>query len=134
FNAVVKVTFDPPRKALIAAIVPVSVMVLEVPPIVTPVSPGLFGAARLPDGTDKVATTLLLPASTSANERPVSGEATSSVTVIESGTVFTGASLTALTKIGTSFVPVRLPPAPVLPLSLAVMVSVSLPLKFKVGV
>ncbi len=51
-------------------------------------------ALRLPEGTEKVAVTSLVPASTSAKLMPVSALATSSVTPIDAGAVMEGASLT----------------------------------------
>ena len=76
--------------------------------------------------------------STSAMEirLPLAAEKTSAVSslvVCAPGTVFTGASLTALTVMVTVSVSVSAPPVPVLPWSLVVIVSVAAPLKFSVA-
>ena len=95
------------------------------PPTATP---PLATAASVPDGTERVTSTLPAPASTSAIETPVRTQATSSVTVIETGTVFTGASFTALTVMLTTSLSVSTPPAPAKPRSLVRMVRLAGPL------
>ena len=67
-------------------------------------------ASSVPDATVKVARTSALPASTSAKEMPVTGDATSSVTVTEPGAVIVGASLTRVTLICAVLIVVSLPP------------------------
>ena len=57
----------------------------------------------------------------------------SSFMVCAAGTVFTGASLTALTVMATVSVSVWAPPEPVLPWSLVVTVRLAVPLKLPVG-
>ena len=97
--AVVKLTPDAAMNALRFAALPVSVSVPDPePPTVTPLP---LVAASEPLPTDSVICRLAEPASTSATEMPVSAVATSSDTVIEAGTVCTGASLTGLTVIVT---------------------------------
>src|SRR5262245_3426250 len=119
-GAVVKPTLEPARKALMLPTVPVSVSApVPEPPTATP-PPDV--AARVPDGTDSVTSIALAPASTSAIAIPVIALAMSSVTVIEAGTAFAGASFTGFTVMATAST--RCNP----PLSVDVIVSVSAPL------
>ena len=122
-SAVVKVTLEAAIKVLMSVTVPVRVSVpLPEPPTVTP--PPVI-AASVPEGTERVTRTLPAPASTSAIEMPVRAVATSSVTVIETGTAFTGASLSAVMLIVEFADAVSGPPEPVLPPSLIAIVKVS---------
>ena len=91
--AVVKLTLLPAIKVLMLLMLPVRVNALLVPPIVTP--PPLV-AARLPEVTDRVTVTELLPASTSLKLMPVMALGVSSVTPMVIGAVTSGASLTAV--------------------------------------
>src|SRR4051812_18790168 len=79
--------------ALIALCVPDSTSA-PVPEPVT-VTPEPEAAANVPAGTPKVTLIALEPASGSLTTMPVIGEAASSVTAIDAGTVLIGASLTA---------------------------------------
>ncbi len=87
---------------------PVRVSSLEVPPTVTS---RVEAAARAPAPTLRVAVTGLVPASTSLKLMPMSGLATSSVTVTSDGMLTVGASLTAVTDRLTSAVSL-VPPRP----------------------
>ena len=96
-GAVVKLTLGNARKALRSVSVPARVSVpLPEPPTATP-PPEV--AASVPEGTERVTTSAPAPTSRSAIEMPVIGLATSSVTLIEAGTVFEGASFRATTSI-----------------------------------
>src|SRR5690606_7843229 len=75
-------------------ILPLRVMALLVPPTVTP--PPLV-AARLPEATDRMTVTGLLPASASLKLIPVMALGMSSVTPMVAGAATIGASLTAVT-------------------------------------
>src|ERR1044071_8297828 len=83
--------------ALIALCVPDSTS--EPVPEPDTLTPEPDAAASVPVGTLSVTLIELEPASGSLTLMPVIGEATSSVTAIDAGTVLTGASLTAPTVI-----------------------------------
>jgi hypothetical protein len=98
---------------------------IEAVPLPVTVTPPPLVAERVPLPTPRVIATALLPASTSAKLIPVTGEATSSVTESEPGTVMVGASFTPDTE---RFTLVELdcaPPPPVLPLSFMPTVRVT---------
>ena len=119
------------RVALICAAVPVSVT-LAVPLPAMMAEPPV--TASMPWATARVTVMLPLAASVSATLRPVITLAVSSAVVCATGTVLTGASLTALTVRATLPEADLLPPAPVLPPSATVKLRVSLPLVLSVGV
>ena len=126
----------PSRAALMSVMAP-TICTLEVPLPMT-VTPAVEPVARVPLVEESVTWMALPPASTSDTEMalPLEVEKTrfvSSATVCVPGTLFTGASLTALTVMLTVSVSLSGPPAPVLPLSLAVTVSEAEPLKFALG-
>ena len=103
---------------------------LAPPTNVRPASPDRL---KVPLVTVSWVCTVAAPASTSLIEMrfPLPAEKTSAVSslvVCAAGTLFTGASLTALTVMLTVSVSVSVPPAPVLPRSLVTMVRVAGPL------
>ena len=87
----------------------------------------------MPAGTARVRVTTLPPASTSAIEMPVTAPAVSSLKSSRTGTAIVGASLTAAMFRSTVLVSLRLPPEPVLPLSLMLTVSVTTPVALAAG-
>ena len=95
-------------KPSMSASEPVRVNALAVPPTVTL---PLLVASSVPDATVNVACTLALPASRSAKEMPVTGEATSSVTVTDAGAEIVGASFSGVTLICAVLIVVSLPPS-----------------------
>ena len=86
----------------------------------------------MPAGTARVRVTTLPPASTSAIEMPVTAPAVSSLKSSRTGTAIVGA-LTAAMFRSTVLVSLRLPPEPVLPLSLMLTVSVTTPVALAAG-
>ena len=78
-------------------------------------------------GTLSVRRMAAAPASTSVTESPVSATVPSSSTLGELAALITGASLTALMVTGMTRVSVPMPPLPLLPRSLAVTVSITVP-------
>ena len=120
-------TFDAAMNALRFVMSPASVRFEDVPPTVTP--PPLV-ALRTPDGTARLTDTLALPASTSLTRMPVSGEATSSVTLMLAGAVMPGASFTAVTDNVTVVDAICGPPPPAWPPSSAPTFSVTIDVLF----
>src|SRR5215813_5260477 len=126
----------PLRAVLMLARLPVTVTVpVPLPLTVRPVVPA---SVSTPLVAASVTWTLLLPASTSAMEMalPLATEKVSvpsSFMVWAAGTLFTGASSTALTVMATGSVSLSGPPEPVLPWSLVVTVRLAAPLKLAVG-
>ena len=84
--------------------------------------------SRVPLETDSVTRTAAAPASTSAIASPVTASGVFSPVASGPGTVFTGASLTALTEMATVAESVSAPPEPVLPRSSRVRLRLTLPL------
>ena len=125
------------RVAFSSLRVAVTVTVAEPLPMTSPETTPPVTAVdrvRVAPLTDSTSWSSPLPASTSATETPLTTTEVSSFVVSEAGLVRTGASLTAVTVIASVSVSVSAPPAPVLPPSSLVMVSVSAPLKFEAGV
>ena len=87
-----------PSAALMAAIVPCTVMLWLLSPVIL-VKPVVVIKCRLPCNAVNVASTVPLPASTSTNEIPASVRLMSSFTLCATGTVTTGAILTTCTVI-----------------------------------
>ena len=118
------------NRVLIAVMVPLS-WTLPVP-LVVRVTPAVVAAlantVTVPWSTPKVTVKVPVPPSTSATLNPLMTLAVSSAVVCATGTVLTGASLTALTVKATLPEPDLVPPEPVLPPSLTVTFKVSLPL------
>ena len=114
--------------------VPVNTMLAsKAPSPVVKVSPAMPDSVKVPLATLSVTCRLPLALSTSAMAMwlPLETENTrlvSSSVVCALGTVFTGASLTALTVMPTVSVSTKVPPVPVLPRSDVLMVNVSAPL------
>src|SRR5882724_6416745 len=126
----------PLMAVLMLASVPVTVTApVPLPLTVRPVVPARVSTPLV---TASVTWTLLAPASTSAIEMalPLATEKVSepsSLMAWAAGTVFTGASLTALTVMATVSTSLSGPPEPVLPWSLVVTVRLAEPLKLPVG-
>src|SRR5882724_6004307 len=126
----------PLRAVLMLARVPVTVTVpVQLPETVRPDVPARVSTPLV---AASVTWTLLLPASTSAMEMALPAavlkvSVPSSFMACATGTVFTGASFTALTVMATVSTSVWAPPEPVLPRSLVVTVRLALPLKLPVG-
>src|SRR5215468_5795452 len=126
----------PLRAVLMLASVPVTVTVaVPLPLTVRPVVPAKVSTPLV---AAKVTCTLELPASTSAMLMALpfavlKVSVPSSFMVWAAGTVFTGASSTALTVMATESTSVLAPPDPVLPWSLVVTVRLAAPLKLAVG-
>ena len=78
--------------------------------------------------TESVTRSEATSASTSATRSPVTARSTFSLVASAPGTVSTGASLMALTVIGTLSMSLSAPPSPLRPRSLVVTVRVSVPL------
>ena len=97
-------------------------------PLVVKVTPVPAATLIVPWVTAKVTDIAPVPASTSAICKPLMAVGISSAKVCAPGTVLVGALFTAVTVKATVLVAVKAPPVPVLPPSLVVMVSVSLPL------
>jgi hypothetical protein len=106
------VTWLPATKAFSATRVPVSVIVVGLPPTVTP-PPEV--AASVPEPTDRVIVIVATPASTSVTLMPVTAVDASSVTARVAGTDTTGASFTAVMVSVTLVEAESGPPVPVLP-------------------
>src|SRR5215510_4759409 len=126
----------PLRAVLMLARLPVTVTVPV--PLPLTVRPEVPARVRVPLVAASVTWTLALPASTSAMlmALPLAVEnvsVPSSFMVCAPGTVFTGASLTAVTVMATESTSPRAPPEPVLPWSLVVTVRLAAPLKLPVG-
>ena len=115
-----------------AVSVPVNVSVPVPEP--TTFTPPPVVAVSDPEATDSVTVMVPLPASASAIDKPVRPSVPSSPIVKVPGSVLTGASLTALTVIVLVSLSVSVPPLPLLPPSLVVMVSWTVPLKSATGV
>src|SRR5882724_5567837 len=126
----------PLRAVLMLARLPVTVTVPV--PLPETVRPAVPASVSTPLVAASVTWTLLLPASTSAIEMALppaleNVSVPSSFMVWATGTVLTGASLTAFTVMATVSTSVWAPPEPVLPRSLVVTVRLALPLKLPLG-
>src|SRR5882724_6423846 len=126
----------PFNAVLMLARLPVTVTVPV--PLPLTVRPAVPASVSTPLVAASVTWTLLLPASTSAMEMALPAavlkvSVPSSFMAWAAGTVFTGASFTALTAMATVSTSVLAPPEPVLPRSLVVTVRLALPLKLPVG-
>src|SRR5882672_10581155 len=126
----------PLRAVLMLARLPVTVTVPV--PLPLTVSPDVPARVSTPLVAASVTWTFELPASTSAMEMALPAalenvSVPSSFMAWAAGTVFTGASFTALTVMATVSTSVWAPPEPVLPKSLVVTVRLALPLKLPVG-
>src|SRR5882724_5132421 len=126
----------PLRAVLMLVRLPVTVTVAV--PLPLTVRPEMPARVSTPLVAASVTWTMLLPASTSAMEMALPAavlkvSVPSSFMAWAAGTVFTGASFTALTVMATVSTSVLAPPEPVLPRSLVVTVRLALPLKLPVG-
>ena len=117
---------------LISSKVPVKVRLLLPLPVTLTPPPAV--AVSVPEGTLKLTVMLpTIPASKSNALMPSSPTLVSSLVMKLPGRLFNGASLTANMVMMLVSVSISIPPTPVLPPSLVVIVSVTLPLKLNTG-
>ena len=123
------------KYALMSVWLPVSVRLVVPEPVMVTGLPANAVATSVPVPTGTLKVTVIVPVAESKSNMliPTSPTLVSSLVVKLPGRLFSGASLTASTVMVLVSTSVSTPPTPVLPPSLVVIVSVTLPLKLNTG-